>query len=180
MYVKVREGSNIDQVNSYLNSHIRKATAVRTRSMITQVSDSLAGVTRTIRVLIAAVWVLAVIILLIVFAMMTAERRREFAVLRLIGMTRRSLSRMLLTESVLSGTAGALIGAGLAVALVLPFTALIETSLGLPYLLPGWPEILKYGMLAVAGTVLVSGCSSAYAAWKLSRTEPGTALREGT
>ncbi|MBR6029742.1 MAG: ABC transporter permease [Clostridia bacterium] len=180
VYVKVREGADIDQVSSRLNSHIRKVTAVRTRSMITQVSDSLAGITRTIGVLIAAVWALTVIILLIVFAMMTAERRREFAVLRLIGMSRRALSGLLLTESTLCSAAGALIGAAFAFTLVLPFTALIEQSLGLPYLTPDWKTVLGYAAATVLITVLIGSISSAYAAWKLSRTDPGTALREGT
>jgi len=180
VYVKAQEGADIDQLNSYLNGHIRKVTAVRTRSMITQVSDSLAGVTRTVRILIAAVWALAVIILLIVFAMMTAERRREFAVLRLIGMSRRALSRMLLTESLLCSAMGALIGAVLAVALVLPFTALIESSLGLPYLTPDWKTILGYALGALLLTVLIGAASSAFAAWKLSHADPGGALREGS
>lgn len=180
VYVKARDGADIDRLNSYLNGHIRKVTAVRTRSMITQVSDSLSGVTRTVRVLIAAVWALAVIILLIVFAMMTAERRREFAVLRLIGMSRKALSGMLLKESLLCSALGALIGALLSVALVLPFTKLIESSLGLPYLTPNAFSILRYAAAAVLLTVLIGAVSSAWAAWKLSHADPGTALREGS
>ena len=87
---------------------------------------------------------------------------------------------MLLTESMLCSAVGALIGAALAIALVLPFTQLIESSLGLPYLAPGWKTILGYAAGTLLLTVLIGALSSAWAAWKLSHTDPGAALREGS
>ena len=65
IYVKVKEGYDIGKVNSAIQGHTRKASAVRTKSMITDVSGSLAGVSRTIGILITALWILALVILLI-------------------------------------------------------------------------------------------------------------------
>lgn len=179
VYVKVQSGYDIDKVNSRLNGHVRKVTAVRTKSMITQAADSLAGVSRTVTALIAAVWVLSFIILLIAFAMMINERRREFAVLRLLGTSRRMLGRMVLTESALCSLAGALLGIGLAAAVVFPFTTLIETSLGLPYLTPSVGLLLGLGGAALLITVLVGALASVWAAARLSRVDTGATLREG-
>ncbi len=180
VYVKVRDGCDIDAVNSRLNGHIRKVIAVRTRSMITGVSDSLAGVGRTITLLIAAVWALAFIILLLAFVLIVRERAREFAVLRLAGASRRMLGRIVLTESSLCGLLGGLIGTGMAAVLVFPFAQLIENALKLPYLLPDAGTVLGLA----AGTILLSAAvaafSSVVAAWRLSRIDPGTVLREGT
>ncbi len=179
VYVKVKDGYDIDAVNTALTGRLRKVTAVRTRSMMTGVSDSLAGVSRTITVMIVAVWVLALVILLLAYVMMVRERSREFAVLRLVGASRRMLGRMALLESSLCGLIGGIAGAAVAAVGIFSFSALIETSLGLPYLLPPLPVIL----LLAAGTILlsaaVSAVASAFAAWRLSRTDPGTALREG-
>ncbi|MBO4925463.1 MAG: ABC transporter permease [Clostridia bacterium] len=179
VYVKVRDGYDIDAVSSRLNGRIRKVTAVRTRSMITGVSDSLAGVSRTVTVLIAAVWALAFIILLLAFVLITRERAREFAVLRLVGASRRMLARMVLLESSLCGLLGGLIGVSLAAALLFPFAQLIESALKLPYLTPDAGKAL----LLAAGTVLLSvavaALSSVLAAYRLSRVDPGTVLREG-
>ncbi|MBQ9010848.1 MAG: FtsX-like permease family protein, partial [Clostridia bacterium] len=154
-------------------------TAVRTRSMITGVSNSLAGISRAITLLIIAVWLLAFVILLLAFLLIVRERSREFAVLRLLGASRSMLSRMVLTESLLCGFLGGVLGTGIASALLFPFAQLIETSLGLPYLMPGLGRIL----LLAAGTILlsmvVSAIASVIAAWRLSRIDPGTALREG-
>ena len=179
VYVKVKDGCDIDAVSSRLNGHLRKVTAVRTRSMITGVSDSLAGVSRTVTLLIAAVWALAFIILLLAFALIIRERAREFAVLRLVGASRGMLGRMVLLESALCGLLGGLIGVGLAALLLFPFAQLIETALKLPYLMPGAGKTL----LLAAGTVLLSvavaALSSVIAAYRLSRVDPGAALREG-
>ena len=179
VYVKVRDGWDIGQVNTAINTKVRKVSAVRTKSMITDVSDSLAGVASTITVLIAVVWALALIILLIAFAMLSRERKQEFAVLRVIGTSRRMLSRMVFCEAALASLLGGALGVLLGAALVLPFTTLIETSLGLPYLTPGPGVILLLACGALAGTVLMGALASARTAFRLSRVDTGTILREG-
>ena len=179
VYVKVKDGCDIDTVNSRLNGHIRKVTAVRTRSMLTGVSDSLAGVSRTVTILIAAVWALAFMILLLAFVLIIRERAREFAVLRLVGASRGMLSRMVLLESALCGLLGGLLGVGLAALLLFPFSGLIESTLNLPYLMPDTGKTLLLAAGTVLLSVIVAALSSVMAAYRLSRIDPGTALREG-
>ena len=179
VYIKVKDGCDIDAVNSRLNGHVRKAVAVRTRSMITGVSDSLSGVSRTISTLIAAVWALAFVILLLAFALIIRERVREFAVLRLVGASRGMLSRLVLLESALCGLLGGLLGTGLAALMLFPFAGLIESALNLPYLMPEAGKILLLAAGTVFLSVIVAALSSVTAAYRLSRVDPGTALREG-
>jgi len=179
VYIKVKDGYDIDTVNTALTGKLRKVTAVRTRSMITGVSDSLAGISRTVTMMIVVIWALAFIILLLAYILIVRERSREFAVLRLIGASRSMLSRMALLESAICGLTGGFAGSAAAAVGVFSFSALIENSLGLPYLIPGFGTIL----LLAAGTILlsiaVSALASAFAALRLSRVNPGTALREG-
>lgn len=179
VYVRVKEGYDVGKVNNALNGHVRKATAVRMRSMFTGVSDSLTGISHTIALLIGAVWVLAFVILLIAFAMMINERRREFAVLRLLGASRGGLSRLMLAESALCSLVGGLAGVGVAALAVFPFTRLIETKLALPYLVPDLGRVLALALGTVLATLLIGALASGWAAWRLSRVDPGTTLREG-
>ena len=179
VYIKVKDGYDVDTVNSQLNSRVRKATAVRTRSMITGVSDSLAGVSRTVTILIIAVWALAFIILLLAFVLIIRERAREFAVLRLFGASRGMLSRTVLQESALCGLLGGVTGVGLSALLLFPFAQLIESALQLPYLMPDVKNIIWLGMGTVLLSVIVAALSSVIAAYRLSRVDPGSALREG-
>jgi len=179
VYVRVAEGFDVGKVNNALNGHVRKVTAVRARSMFTDVSDSLTGISRTVTLLIGAVWALAFIILLIGYAMMVNERRREFAVLRLLGASRGGLARLMLAESALCSLAGGLLGVGVAALVVFPFATLIETRLGLPYLTPPAGVILALAAGTVLMTLLIGALASAWSAWRLSRTDAGITLREG-
>ena len=179
VYIKVRDGVDPQKVADDINIHIRKVEAVSTKGMLTGVSDSLKAASGTITWLIAGLWLLALIILFIVFAMMVNERRRELAVYRLLGMSRRMLSSMILKEAFLCSLMGALCGVVVGAALVFPFTTLIEHSLKLPYLTPAAGTILLCAILAIAVTAAAGSIASLRTARKLSRVDPGTTLREG-
>ncbi len=179
IYVKVKEGCDVGLVNTWLNGHVRKVTAVRARSMFTDVSDSLAGISHVVTGLIGAMWILALTVLMIAFAMMIHERRREFAVLRLLGVSRRGLRAEIMAETGLCSLAGALLGVGIAAVAVFPFTTLIETRLGLPYLTPSIGTMLRLTAITLLATLLVGCIAGVWAAARLSRVDPGAVLREG-
>ena len=179
VYIKVKDGWDIDAVNTALTGRLRKVTAVRSRSMITGVSDSLAGVSRTITLMIAVIWILALIILLLAYVLVVRERAREFAVYRLVGGSRGMLARLALSESCACGLLGGMAGVLLAALMLFPFSTLIEKSLGLPYLKPAISTVLLLGAGAVALSAVVSALAGAVAARRLSGVQPGIALREG-
>ena len=178
VYIKVKEGYDIGKVNSEIQGHTRNATAVRTKSMITDVSSSLAGISKTITILIGIVWVLSFIILLIVFSMIANERKKEFALLRLLGTSRKQLGTLVWKESAFCALAGGLAGILFSAVIVFPFTTLIETSLKLPYLTPSVIKCILVGILALAVTVAAGSVASARAARHLAKVDPGTVLRE--
>lgn len=180
VYVRVKDGYDVDAVANDLALHIRKTKTVRTKSMFTGVADSLSAFASTILGLVAALWVLALILLMIVFAMMARERRREFAVLRLIGASRKGLAGIIWKESLLVSLAGALTGCALGAMLVFSFGALIEEKLALPYLAPPAGTSWLLAGLTVLGVMIISSLASAWAAFRLSRVDPGTVLREGS
>ena len=177
IYVKVKEGYDIGKVNSAIQGHTRKASAVRTKSMITEVSGSLAGISRTVSWLVAAIWILSAAILLTAFVMIANERKKEFALLRLLGTSRRLMKSVIRTEAAVCSAAGGAAGTAAAALILFPFTKLIESSLGLPYLTPQVSTVLLAAAATITGTVLVGVLSSALAAGRLGKVDPGTVLR---
>ncbi|MFE5908240.1 FtsX-like permease family protein [Streptomyces wedmorensis] len=93
----------------------------------------------------------------------TAERRREFALLRLVGATRRQLLRMLTAEAALTTAVGILLGASVAAAATAAFSAAATGSAvpAVPAEACGWiaagaaaltvPGILATGLRAIQG-----------------------------
>ncbi len=178
IYVKVKEGCDIGKVNSAVQGHTRKASAIRTKSMLTDISGSLSGIASTVSVLIAAIWILALVILVVAFVMIANERKKEFALLRLMGTSRRLLRNLVWKEAALVSLGGGLTGILCACVFVFPFTTLIESALGLPYLTPSLPRILGTGLLTLAGTGAAGSLACALSAGRLSQVDPGKTLRE--
>ena len=178
--VKVMDGYDIDQVTGDLNIHLRRAEATQAKTMISDIASGLTGVSGVVGGLTVMIWILAIVILIVVFAMIVNERKKEFGVLRVAGASQKMLSRLLLAESGLISLIGALIGAGLAALIILPFLGMIRESLKLPMLLPSVPVILAL----LAGSIVIStaagSLTSAVSARKITRTDAGLILREDT
>jgi putative ABC transport system permease protein len=86
---------------------------------------------------------------------------------------------LVLKESALCSLAGGVLGVLLASLIVFPFTTLIETKLGLPYLRPEISSVTLLGLTSLAATVMIGAAASAWTSFRLSRVDPGTVLREG-
>ena len=63
--------------------------------------------------------------------------------------------------------------------MVFPFTTLIETQLGLPYLTPDAKTMALLAAATLVLTVGIGALASGWSALRLSRVDPGATLREG-
>ncbi len=179
VYIKVKDGYDIDEVAANINLGMNGVQAVRTKSMITGTADKLSVFSASITVLIAAVCVLSAAIMLIIFTALAGERKGEFALLRVIGFSRARLCRQVLNEAFVICICGALLGIGIASAVVFPFGSLIENKAALPMLTPDLVSVLGYALLAIAAVVVTGPIASVYSAFRLSRIDTGRILREG-
>ena len=175
--INVADGYSTEEVLNDINIHVKKVKAVQTKEMISGIADSLGGVSAVVGILVAAIWLLGLIVLLLAFTMSVNERKKEFAVLRVLGASRKMLSSLVLKEALLTGVMGAVLGIVTGLLTVIPFNGLIEERLGLPFLLPSAGSILLLTAAAFAVSVLVSAVSAAYSAYRISRTDPAQILR---
>ncbi len=180
IYVKTDPGMT-DQVAAAITQAFRnpKVSVIQTKTFTSDVENSLSGVAHTITVLIICVWALALILLTAAFMLQGVERKREFATLRTLGISRRRLAGLALKEALIVSVLGGAIGTGLALLALLPFTQLIEDALGLPYLRPDGPTLLLTGAATILAVCIVGPAAAMLSAHRLSRTDVGTILREG-
>ena len=175
--INVEDGYSVDEVRNDIKLHVRKVEAVQTQDMITDVSGQLTGTSDFVMVLIGVLWILALPILGTAFVMIANERKKEFAILRVAGASRKILAAIMMKEALLINVLGSLIGAVLAVALTVLFGSLLESSLGLPFLLPGAGKMVAISIAAVAVSVLAGTLSAVIAAWRISRIDTALILR---
>ncbi|MBQ5418159.1 MAG: ABC transporter permease, partial [Oscillospiraceae bacterium] len=179
VYIKVADGYDISDVAADINMNIDGVQAVRTRSVITGTADRLSVISSGLTLTAGAVWVLAAVIMTASFSFMAAVRKHEFAVLRVIGFSRRRLGGLILSESIVICSAGAISGIILTALTVFPFGRLIEQKTGLPYLSPDVLSAAGNAFLSAAAVIITGMISSAYSAYRLSHADTGKILREG-
>ncbi len=175
--INAAEGYTAEEIVNDINIHVKKVKAIQTKEMISGISDSLAGVSDIISILILVVWILGVVILLLAFTMSVSERKKEFAVLRVVGASRNQLAGIVMQEALLTCLPGSVIGTALGLLIILPFNQMIEEQLNLPFLLPESGQITGFVIAAVLASVL-SGCVAAAAsAFRISRIDTALILR---
>mgnify|MGYP002869328357 CR=1 FL=1 len=118
-------------------------------------------------------------ILLLSFTMSVNERRSEFAVLRVIGYSRRGLAGLVLREALVTGLVGGLIGTVAGLLVIVPFNTLIEEQLGLPFLLPGAGTVAGNLIASVLLTAAAGAAAAGVSAFRISRIDTGLILRGG-
>jgi putative ABC transport system permease protein len=143
------------------------------------ISEALGGLTAYIHLFSAVLWIVALVVLAAVFSGSVHERKKEFAVLRILGATRGKLAGMVLGESVIAGIAGGAAGIVLASLLIFPFSTLISERLELPYLDASFAGIVLLVLGSLFLTVLAGPLASLYAALRISKAETYFTMREG-
>lgn len=177
--IKTAPGCSTETVAHNIRLALDGVQLVETQSMISSMADSLNGISNLLYLFIGIFAVLSLAMLLIVFSVTANERKKEFAVLRVLGATRRRLAALLLKEALLVSVGGGIIGILAASLAIFPFNMAISQRLGLPYLTPNGAEIIKHLLVTLGITFAAGPLSAALAAWRISRMETSVALREG-
>jgi putative ABC transport system permease protein len=155
------------------------ALALVSSSIFAGIAETLSGLTDYVYLFAAVVWLLAVIVLTAVFSGSIHERKKEFALLRILGATRKKLIGIVLGESSIAGLAGGAAGIVLAGLVIFPFSALISERLALPWLDASFFSITLLVLFSLLLSALVGPLASLYSALKISRAETYITMREG-
>jgi lipoprotein-releasing system permease protein len=121
--------------------------------------------------------------------MVVSDKRTDIAILRTLGMTPRGILGVFMTQGLLIGWLGTLIGVALGVSLALHVVAVahfIEHIFGVHimddpdvYYTTGLPSDMHAGdvIRIAAAAMLLTLMATVYPAWKASKTQPAEALR---
>ncbi|MBQ9625026.1 MAG: ABC transporter permease [Clostridia bacterium] len=176
--IKVNDGFSAEEVAEELNVHLRRVEAVPAANMVSGIAGGLKGVARVITGLICSVWLVAAVIFAAAVVLITNERKRELAVLKVIGASEDMILRILMTETAIISLGGAIIGGLFACLIVFPFSNALKNSLGLPFLLPNTAALAIMFLGAVTAAVLTGIIAAAACGKRISRKETAFILRE--
>ncbi len=179
--VKVKKGYTPKQVAE----NIKKATGLPSIGTvfpggITATTQANIGVfIRTVSILVIVFWVVGILVLIAVFSSAVNERKKEFASLRILGLTRRMLLTMVIRESTVVGFAGGIIGVSCASLILFPYSTLISQQLQLPYLEITALPIITLLILSIALSLVTVFAASLFTTLRIAMNETYITLREG-
>jgi len=177
--VKVAEGYTPQRVAVKINYAVPGVKALASNEVVSAVKGQLSRLFAYLFAIGGIVWVMALLLIGVVFSMIVNERQREIGLFRALGAKKGFMFRLLVTEATILTTIGGVIGVAGGGILVISFKNLITTELGVPYL---WPSPLFIAALLV-GCILVAlatGILAAlYPASISARMEPYNAIRKG-
>ena len=163
-------------LNGKLNG--RGIYALFSKKFVNTISSGLNLVSGLIKGFIFLVWVLAVVVIALVFAMTLGERRREMGVLRVLGATRGKLIRLALAEVFLICLYGSVLGTFLGGAAIAVFGPMATETLSLPFLLPRPTVLLLMGAASIVASVLTGLLTAARSAVRASRADIYDTMRD--
>ena len=111
--------------------------------------------------------------------MIANERKKEFAILRVLGSSRKMVADIILKEAFMVNLMGSLIGAVIAVLAVMLLGGISLSSFDLPFLLPGFTEMLLLAVITIIVSVIAGCLASSLSAFKASKIDTALILREG-
>ena len=178
VYIDVKDGYDIDTIVSDINLNNSEVKAVRARTMMTSTSDRLGIISSAISFFVKIIWAFAAIILIAAFYIITGERKKEFAALRVIGVSRKKLGVLVMSEAIIIGIIGSVFGIVITGAFMYSFSVLIGTRLDLPYLLPGVVTTTYYILVTFISVVLLGTISGLLSAYRAVSVDTARILRE--
>ncbi|KES17642.1 ABC-type transport system, involved in lipoprotein release, permease component [Gilliamella apicola SCGC AB-598-I20] len=152
---------------------------VMTKGMLSNISKWLNGFSTIVYSLSAIFWLLAIIVIFVIFSSSLNERKREISLLRILGASRSDLVKMLLRESLIISALGGIVGIVIAGVLIYAFSLLICQSIGLPCVNISITDGLIYALLVFLLTLIIGPLSSIYSALSLTKFDTYQTLREG-
>ncbi len=177
--IKIEDGYDADTVAHNIRAQIDGLQIIKTKSMVTGIADNLGSLVTFIYIFAVMFFLAALVTLATVFSVTANERKKEFAVLRTLGLSGKRLSSLVLSESLIISGGGGVIGIAISAVLVFSFNVYIGDKLNLPYLQPSAAAIIAVTLITLLISALIGPLASAYSAIKLNRREVYLTMREG-
>jgi putative ABC transport system permease protein len=183
LVVLIDEGITASDMTRKINGAFRNGkggvVAVSAKTIIGNVSGGLRALTVFIAALAVIFWILSVLVLAIVFSVTLNERKREFGILRSLGITRKKLIALIFLESGIVSLIGAVTGVFLSALLALPFRTYIQETVSMPYMQPSFGKLLIIAAVSLFLSFATGPFASLFSSFKTGNSDAYLVIREG-
>ena len=178
MMIRARPGADVETLRRWIGTRLPKVTAISTATAIAQVEQRLSYFRQLAFILGSVSLVVGVLLVGTLVTVSVNERIGEFAVLRAIGIARRTITTQIMLEGAALMIAGSLLGLALGLVTARYLNTILAAFPGLPqaidfFLFQPRAVWTALGLLAVAGVA-----AGAWPAWRGASLPIARVLRE--
>ena len=177
--LKLNDKADVRQVEKEIYNAGSGVKILETDKLIVEVSSQLDSVGRIISLTLTVLLVFSFFTMVLFFSVIFHERKKDFAILRILGSTSKKISFLALSEGFLIVAAGGIAGMAFGILTVFPFNRYIENRLNVPYLMPSVPVVIFFGILGIVTVIVFGAVSSFLSTISLSHAETYYTMREG-
>ena len=177
--IKVTGDADITEVEKEIYKNAEGIKFIETDKLISDVTVKLGSVENIINITLTVLLVFSFLTMILFFSVIFHERKKEFAVLRILGTSSSRICLFSLAEGITIGAAGGIAGLVLGMLTVFPFNHYIENSLDVPYLMPSVLAVILYGLTGVLVTTIFGSVSSFLSTLSLAHAETYYTMRAG-
>ncbi len=167
------------RVALFIEAELDGVKAIVTDRIIASVRKQLFILLRSILSVSVILWVMALLLISVVFSMIVNERRREVGIFRAMGAQRQHIFRLILFEATLLSLVGGVLGIATGGGVLFAFRETIYTSLNIPHLWPSMGRFLILIGVCLVLSVLTGIGAALLPAIRASLMEPYEAIRGG-
>ncbi len=168
-----------DRVSVFIQAELDGVKAIVTDRIIASVRKQLFVLLKSVLSVSAILWIMALLLVGVVFSMIVNERRRELGIFRAMGAKKTHIFRLIMLEAAILSSLGGLIGITLGGGVLFLFKDAIYASLNIPHLWPNTARfvgLISFCMLLSLLTGIIAALGPAIRAFML---EPYEAIRGG-
>jgi putative ABC transport system permease protein len=183
LYVAGRAGTSPEQLRAAIRKVEPSSVTVRTgkqetRSQQDDIKGALSFLTTALLAFAGISLFVGAFIIFNTFSITVAQRAREFALLRTLGASRRQVLRSVLTEGLVLGVLGSVVGLGVGIVVASGLRALFK-AVGVDLPSSGTVIASRTIIVSLLVGILVTLIASLAPALRATRVPPVAALREG-
>jgi putative ABC transport system permease protein len=179
LLIKLRDNASEQMVGNRISSSLSNYVIIYGAIATKQVSLETRGIA-TYEFILAGLLGTSILILIASLMSMTInERKREFGLLRSIGATKATISRIVMTEAGLVSLVGSVFGLLVGSAVLLVSESLLSQSYNIAFVQPTASELAIFLVGSLALGMLIGTAAATYPAYAATRMDPYEAIRRG-
>jgi len=177
--IKTSKGENVDIIASKINNANLGVKATSTSSSITSIKDQLSSISKVVLFLWLALLLISALALIGRFNSLAKERKKEIGFLRAMGVQKKGIFKLVISEAWIIAAIGGFIGSALGVIMVNPVISILEEAVVIPQGQWSLSNALVNIIIGLAASLLLGLLASIYPAWKSSSLVPQEAISKG-